>query len=73
MPDRYRIRWAIVQRPVNGRYLIRSRMCVAERKTKWFGWWPLTDGDWRDSEVDAERDIERDRDLRSPLPETKYA
>lgn len=63
----YRIRWANVQSS-NGCGFVRRRMCIAERKTRWFGWWPVIDADWRFAEVDARRDIDNDRALRSPIP-----
>lgn len=62
--DRYRIRWAKVSY-ANGYRLSTERMCIAERKS-WLGWCAV--GDFRFDERDAERDIERDRALRSPLP-----
>lgn len=68
--DSYRIRWANVQYG-NGYSLSRERMCIAERRLRFFGWWPVTDGYWRFSEVQAERDIERDRELRLPCPKPR--
>lgn len=62
----YRIRWANVSYG-NGHRWSRERMCIAERKT-WLGWWPCTGADWRWNEADAERDIEKDKALRTPLP-----
>ena len=69
-PYLYRIRWANVQ-VSNGRAFSYHRMCIAERKT-WLGWWPCIDADWTFQEARAERDIENDRELRQPLPQTKF-
>lgn len=63
----YRIRWANVRRS-NGRSFSRVRMCIAERRFRWFGWWPVIDADWCFDEAEAKRDIEHDRDLRRPIP-----
>ena len=80
MPDRgtptvdrqpeYRIRWANV-RVVNGRYDTTQRLCIAERKSRWFGWWPCIDADWSVSENQADRDIQRDKRLRMPPPQPR--
>lgn len=64
---RYRIRWANVQY-ANGRSLSTQRMCIAERKTRLFRlWWPIAD--WRWEEQRAQRDVNDDIKLRTPLPE----
>lgn len=63
----YRIRWANVQ-VANGRSFSRHRMCIAERRYRWFGWWPCRNSDWAHSEDSAFRDIEHDKALRTPLP-----
>lgn len=64
----YRIRWANV-RYGNGRRITTVRMCIGERRFRWFGWWPVTD--WRSEESDAMHGIEADRALRTPLPKSK--
>ena len=66
----YRIRWANV-RYSNGRRFSTQRMCIGERKTRWFGWWPVRDGDWRFGEAQALSDIEHDRQVRQPLPKPR--
>lgn len=72
MGDRYRVRWANVQYPIHGRYLQWKRMCIAERKTRWFGWWPVTDAAWHFEEQCALSDIEADKELRKPFPPNRY-
>lgn len=63
----YRIRWANVQY-ANGWTLQTLRMCIAERRRRFWGWWPVEDGDWRFEKRQSLRDIEHDKALCSPLP-----
>ena len=66
----YRIRWAIVSHS-NGYRFRRERMCLAERRHSVLGikfWFPFEGAEWRWDEQDALRDIERDKNLRAPLP-----
>jgi hypothetical protein len=65
----YRVRWAVVNYG-NGRKLSREIMCIAERRYRWLGWWPIRGADWALSEAEARSDIDRDRALRRPLPPT---
>lgn len=69
--EQYRIRWAVVSRG-DGRRLSSERMCIAERRTRWFGWWPARDAEWRFNEAEAEADIAKDRAIRAPLPAHRY-
>jgi hypothetical protein len=66
----YRIRWARVT-ILGHRFTHRERRCIAERRYRFFGWWPLSCAEWRTSEAKAETDIERDREMRMPLPRTR--
>lgn len=67
--DRYRIKWAVVQR-CNGYRCWPERMCIAQRRVRFLWlipmWWPVND--WRMTEGEAEADIHHDINLRSPLP-----
>jgi hypothetical protein len=63
----YRIRWANVSYG-HGRRFSTERMCIAERKTRWLGWWPVIDGDWRFDPERAQADIRHDRLLRDVPP-----
>lgn len=63
----YRIRWADV-RCSNGYRQYIERMCIAERKTRWFGWWPCANAEWRREEGLARSDAQNDAALRAPLP-----
>lgn len=65
----YRIRWSVISYG-NGHRITRERMCIAERRYRFIGWWPTQGSEWRFDEDQAMRDIERDKALREPLPET---
>lgn len=68
----YRINWARVQ-VCNGYNCWKERRCMAEREVRVFGihlfWWPV--GEWREYESLSVRDIERDVDMRKPLPKPR--
>lgn len=67
--DKYRIREAIVSH-CDGYRSQRRRMFIAERRLSLFGFplfFPCV-ADWRHMEEEAFDDIERDRDLRRPIP-----
>ena len=70
----YRIRWARID-VVGRHHVYLERRCIAERRTRLFGlipiWLPLPNGNWRHTEEAAQNDIDRGRQLYSPLPETK--
>lgn len=69
---RYRIKWAIVE-VCDGYRCWRDLRCIAQRRVSILGlsfWWPV-DGGWREAEAKAEQDIERDMDLRAPLPDVR--
>lgn len=70
----YRIRWSVIT-VGNGYRLYRERRCIAERRVMLFWllpiWSPLFGADWRATEEQALRDVEYDRQLRSPLPDPK--
>ena len=68
----YRVREGIYE-SCNGYSCHRKRGFLAERRVLLFWcisiWWPLRDGDWRDSASSAKSDIDRDAGLRLPLSE----
>lgn len=70
----YRIRWARIQR-CNGRTCWPARMCIAERRVRFLWlfplWWPAELSKWRDTEAEAERDIQADKYHQSMLPKPR--
>ena len=70
----YRIRWARVE-VCNGYRCWRERRCIAERRVSvlgiWSFWWIVDDADWRTTDREAMRDINHDKQMRTPLPASK--
>lgn len=71
MAREYRIRWAIVER-CNGYTCRPARMCIAERRVTIFWiirfWSPFRAAEWRETQRQAEMDIEMDIRLNALLP-----
>lgn len=69
----YRIRW-VIGTVCNGKLDYKSRMCIAERRTKFLGipfWVSVANSKWRLNEAEALFDIENDKELRKPLPKPR--
>ncbi len=68
---KYRIRWAKVIGPWRGR----RRMCIAEKRVRFFWlfpiWWPVEHAEWRLDENACQADINFDIKFSLPMPAPK--